>query len=382
MTVFKSFWKVLLKYKGTIILYSMILIIFGAINMSTSDNNVNFEDSKPDILIVNNDKGNKVSDNLVKYISDNSNIIDNLKTKNEINDALFYRNVNYVICIPKNYGKDIMNGKNPEIDIKSTGDYQASLAEMMLKRYIQVQNIYKTGVSSEDEFIKLINNNLSKDAKIEITSKLDTTKVSNASTYFSFASYSIMAVIIFIICLVLSSFKEKTVNKRTIVSSMNYEKYNRDLLFASFGYSFVLWVFFILLGIIMLGDIMFTSRGLVYMLNSFIFTFCCLTIALFISTLVTNKNAVSGIVNVVALGSSFLCGAFVPAEWLPNSVLTFAHILPTYWYINSNDLLKTIEVIDFTSLHPIFINMLVVLGFSILFIILNNIISKYKQKVI
>ena len=315
MTVFKTFWKVLLKYKGTIILYSMILIIFGAINMASSDSNMNFEDSKPDVLIVNNDKGNKVTNSLVKYISDNSNIISNIKSEDEINDALFYRTINYVIYIPKGYGKDVINGLNPEIDIKSTGDYQASLAQMMLKRYIKIQNIYND-ITDEDELINVINHNLSNDAKVEITSKLDSTKLSNASTYFSFASYSIMAVIIFIVCLVLSSFKEKSVNKRNIVSSMNYKKYNRQLLFASFGYSVVLWIFFIIMGIFMLGDIMFTSRGLVYVLNSFIFTICCLTIALFISTLVNNKNAINGIVNVVALGSAFLCGAFVPAQWL------------------------------------------------------------------
>ena len=379
MTVFKTFWQVLLKYKGTIILYSMILIVFGAINMASSDSNMNFEDSKPDVLIINEDNS-KVTNNLVKYISDNSNIINDINGEDEINDALFYRNVNYVIYIPDGYGKSVMKGQNPELDIKSTGDYQASLAEMMLKRYIQVQNIYNN-ITDENELIKVINNNLSKDAKVEITSKLDSAKLSMASTYFSFASYSIMAVIIFIICLVLSSFKEKTVNKRTIVSSMNYKKYNRQLLFASFVYSVVLWILFIITGIIMLDDIMFTSRGLVYMLNSFIFTICCLTIALFISTLVTNKNAVNGIVNVVALGSAFLCGAFVPAEWLPNSVLSFAHILPTYWYINSNDLLKNIEVIDMGSLQPIFANMLVVLGFCILFIILNNIVSKFKRKI-
>ncbi len=380
MTVFKTFWKVIKKYKGTIMLYTMILIIFGAINMSADNPNTSFEDSKPDVLIINNDKNNNISKNLVKYISDNSNIINIKKEENKINDALFYRDVNYVIYIPENYGKDVMNGLNPTIDIKSTGDYQSSLAEMMLKRYIQIQNIYKGTVTSENELIKLINNNLSKDAKVEVMSKLDETKLTNTSTYFSFASYSIMAVIIFIICLVLSSFKEKGINKRTIISSLNYKKYNRNLLLASFGYSFIVWLLFIILGIIMLGDLMFTTRGLIYMLNSFVFTFCCLTIALFISTLVNDKNAINGIVNVIALGSAFLCGAFVPAEWLPNSVLTIAHVLPTYWYINSNDVLKTIEVINMDNLQPIFINMLVVLGFAILFIILNNIISKYKRK--
>ena len=33
-----------------------------------------------------------------------------------------------------------------------------------------------------------------------------------------------------------------------------------------------------------------------------------------------NKNAINGIINVVALGSSFLCGTFVPVEFLPNRV--------------------------------------------------------------
>ena len=65
------------------------------------------------------------------------------------------------------------------------------------------------------------------------------------------------------------------------------------------------------------------------------------------------EDAISGIVNVVALGSAFLCGAFVPAEWLPDAVLKFAHILPAYWFINSNNLLVDIEKLNLESLIPI-----------------------------
>ena len=205
-----------------------------------------------------------------------------------------------------------------------------------------------------------------------MTSKLDASKMTKIAKYFNFASYSIMAVVIFIICLVLSSFHEKTVNKRTIISSMNYKEHNRLILFASFMYSVIVWFLYVILGLILLGNIIFTTRGFMYVLNTFIFTFCALTIALLISTVVSNKNAVNGIVNVVALGSAFLCGAFVPAE---------AHILPAYWYINSNDLLKTMETINFETLKPVFNNMLVTLVFAILFIIINNIISKRKQRV-
>ena len=94
---------------------------------------------------------------------------------------------------------------------------------------------------------------------------------------------------------------------------------------------------------------MFTMHGLVYTINSLLFTLCATTIAFLIGTIVQNKNAISGIVNVVALGSSFLCGAFVPMEWLPEGVLNFAHALPTYYYIKTNELLKTVEAFSFLN---------------------------------
>lgn len=381
MIVFKTFWKIINKYKGTIILYSVMLIAFGGLNFTTNDNQLNFENSKPDIYIKNYDSNNKLSNNLVSYLEENSNIIELKDDEEAINDALFYRDVNYIVYIPENYSQDILNGLNPEIKIKATGDYLSSLAEMMLTRYVKIQNIYRKTITNEDELIKSINSNLKTNANIEVQSKLNTSKLNKLARYFSFASYSIMAVVIFIICLVISSFKEININKRTIISSMNYKKLNRKLLVASFTYSLLVWLLYVILGIILNGNIMFTSRGVIYIINSLIFTFCSLTISLLISTLVKNKNAVNGIVNVVALGSAFLCGAFVPAEWLPDSVLKVAHILPSYWYINSNDLLKTIEVINFESLKPIIINSIVLLGFSCLFIIINNIISKTKQKI-
>lgn len=305
MTVFKTFWKIVKKYKGTILTYTIILIAFGGINMSTSDNQTDFTATKPDVLIINNDEEIGITENLIKYIKDNSNIIDVKDNEEAINDALFYRDVNYIIYIPENYREDVLNGLNPEIDYKSTGDYQASLAEMMLSRYIQLQNIYANNNYSEDELIEAINNNLSNKSIIEMTSKLDTKENSRIALYYNFASYSLMAIVIYIICLVLSSFHEDTVNKRTIISSMNYKKHNRGLLFASITFSIIVWILFTILGRILLGDVLFTSRGLIYIINSFVFIISSLTIALLISTLVRDKNAVNGIVNVIALRVSF-----------------------------------------------------------------------------
>lgn len=381
MTVFKTFWKVVKKYKVTIITYTVMLIAFGALNMTTGDNQIDFVDSKPDILIINNDEEIGITKNLIDYIKTNSKIKDIKNDEEAINDALFYRDVNYIIYIPQNYRQDVLNGKNPEINIKSTGDYKASLAEMMLKKYIKIQNTYASKIKDEAELVEAINNNLSKKSEIQITSKLDAKKLQSQTLYYNFGTYSIMAIVIFVVSLTLSSFHEKAVNKRSIISSMNYKKHNRMLLLSSLVYSIFAWVLFTIMGAILVGDVTFTPRGVMYMLNSLVFTFCSLTIALLISTLINNKEAISGIINVIALGSSFLCGAFVPAEWLPDTVLKIAHVLPAYWYINSNELLKVMEIINLENLKPVFINMVVIIGFSVVFITINNLVSKRKQKV-
>lgn len=379
MTVFNAFWKVINKYKGTIILFTVMLVTFGGINTTSSNSTVDFTNSKPDIIIVNNSGNNALTKNLISYLKKNTNVKNIKNTEEARNDALFYREVNYIVYIPKDYQKDVLSGKTPVIDIKTVGDYTSSLAEMLLTRYLKIQSIYAKNISTEQELITVINKNLSKTSEVTITSKVDTTKTSRVSRYFNFASYSAMFIIIFVICMVLSSFHAKAIKKRTIISSMNYKTHNKYLLRASFVYSIIVWLLFMLLGTILFSNTILSLRGLVYALNLFIFIFTSLTLAILLSTLIDNKDAVNGIVNVISLGSAFLCGAFIPTEWLPEAVIKISRIFPTYWYVNSNDLLASLQTINMTSLNQVIINMIVMLVFALIFIIINNLVSKKKQ---
>ena len=381
MTIFKTFLHILNKNKGLVIMYTVILIIFGAVNMRTSENNMSFVANKPDIVIVNYDEEVGITKDLIKYMKENSNIIELEQSEDVINDALFYREVNYVIYIPKNYNKDFMNGKDLQIDIKSTGDYQASLAGMLLQRYIKVAKIYRNSISDENELIKKVNETLSKNAEVELVSTLDNKALSNATYYFNFESYSILACLIYVICLILITKKKKKIRKRIVISSTNYKKNNRILLLSNCLYSIIIWLFYLIVGFILVGDIMFSTHGLIYALNSFVFTMCATSIAFFLGNLTHSKVAISGMVNVIALGSSFLCGAFVPMRWLPDGVLTIAHVLPTYYYVKTNEILTTLEVFNFENLKDILINMGIMVIFALIFIILTNIITSKKRKI-
>ena len=377
MTVFKTFLKILNKNKFIVIMYTVILLIFAGTNMTTSDNNVTFESSKPKILIVNKDN-DKLGDNLVKYM-DSITDIENLDDK-LIDDALFNRQIHYVIYIPKNYTKDFMNGKNPELEIKKVNTYEASLTEMELKRYIKVSNEYLKTSNDVDDLIIKTNDTLSKNVNVELVSKRDVEQIGRVSFYYNFACYSIMASLLYVICLILSSFRTEKIRKRTTISSMNYKKLNRKLLLSNCLLSICLWLIYVVFSIILTGSTMFSITGLIFIINSFLITLCTTSMAFLIGNLISSKNAINGIVNVVALGSSFLCGVFVPASMLPNVVLLAGHLLPAYWYVNTNNLLVDIEVYNLTTLKPILMNMIVIILFTILFSIISNIVYKKKRR--
>ena len=377
MTVFKAFWKIVKKYKITVILYTVMLIIFGGISISSGDNGFKYTDSKPKICVVNNDLNNKLTKNFISYLNKNSDLI---KIKdNKVDDAIFYKDIDYVIYIPELYGSNVLNGLNPILDIKKNYSYDSALAQLLVEKYIKVQNIYANMYSDENIIVDAINNNLNSSIDVDISSSINISKTSKMTSYFNYASYSILAIIIYIICLVLFCFKNKDVSKRILVSSTNMSKHNKLLLLSSLLFCIIIWILFVLLGVIIIGRSLFSIRGIIYIFNMFLFIFNSLTFSFFISSIFSNKNAIVGIVNVVALGEAFLCGAFVPVEWVPSFVVTIAHIFPTYWYINTNNLLGNIDIINLTIIKPIIINSLVIICFMVLFIILNNIILK-KQK--
>ena len=382
MTVSRAFWKIALKNIGTIIMYTVILVMFGTMNMSASNTTVEYEALKPPIVVFSHDENVGMTKSFMEYLEKNTEIKTGYEDDDRLKDALFYDQVVLALEIPENFHQDITFGYNPEVKMRSSSGYAAELGKVVVSRYLTTATAYSKLHLSEEELAKRIATTLEKETKVEIKSKVDSAKYSKATRYFSFANYTILACVITIICLIMISFNRLSVRKRNLVSSIELSKMNRILLRNCCMYALAVWAFYVALGTIVLGgEVMFSVYGLVYIINALLFCGCATTIAFLISQLVSSSGAVNGLMNVVALGSSFLCGAFVPAEYLPASVLGFAHILPSFYYIDTNNRVMSLESFDLASLWPIILNMLIMVGFSVAFIIATNIISKKRQKI-
>lgn len=380
MIVFKTFFKVVREYKYTILLYTLILFSFAIFNLEVNNNNIGFTAEKPNILIVNNDYESKIIDNLYNYLEQNSNIKNIENDKDKINDALFYRDINYLIIIPKNFTDYILNNKETKIYVKTTKDANSKYMDMLLNRYLKLINIYKNDYDNVDNLISKINSILKEESHIEVSSNIKVNNLLKTTIYYNFANYSLLASCLFVISTVLNSFKQEMINKRIIVSSCNYKKHNKNLFLAALSFSVIIWIIYVFISLILIKEAMFSWYGLLYMFNSFVFMVCALALSFLLGTIINLKEAINGIVNVIALGSSFLCGAFVPSKYLPEFVINISKLLPSYYFINNNEFISQIETFNFNSLTKYFINIFVIIIFIILFIILNNLVSKNKRK--
>ena len=119
MIIFSTVFKILNKLKGNLILYTVILLAITLFN-TTSGNMNHYEATKPDILIVNKDQNNEITKGFVSYLKEQAYIKKNnwhQMIKKKVDDALFYRDISYVVYIPENFGDDLVNDKNPTIEI-------------------------------------------------------------------------------------------------------------------------------------------------------------------------------------------------------------------------------------------------------------------------
>lgn len=380
MIIFSTVFKILNKLKGNLILYTVILLAITLFN-TTSGNMNHYEATKPDILIVNKDRNNEITKGFVSYLKEQAILKDiDINDQEKVDDALFYRDISYVVYIPENFGDDLVNDKNPTIEYKSNGNENVSFTQMLIEKYIKTVNLYKEhyqGKALNQKVKQVINQK----TKVNLNTSLDSSKLNQVNVYFNFLNYALLAGGVYCMTMILASLNQEGVRKRTIMSSFSYRKYNW-IIFASLGLaSFIVWLAYMIISFILFKEIMLSGNGIAYISNSFVFSICSLAVGFLIGTITHNKQAIGGIVNVVALGTSFLCGCFVPMSFMPSYVLKIAHILPTYYFVQNNELIKTLEYFKLETLQPIIINGIIVLGFTLSFVLITLMISKRKQKI-
>ncbi|MBO7664563.1 ABC transporter permease [Candidatus Saccharibacteria bacterium] len=376
MTAYKVYLKILRKNLWLIVMYTVILGIFSVINMQSSNTTVEYAADKPSITLYNSDNS-EFSEALVNYLQEKTTIKQINDENDDLNDAIYYSEVHLAVYIDEGFGEKLSLGEKPELRVRTTNGLGSLLSETILGRYVKIAQSFAP--ASQQKIIEKTNEVISHEAKVEVISKLDSGAMTNLTLYFNFLNYSLLAGLVFAITFATVGFKKAMVKKRMAASATNPTTINRQILLCNFAVSAIIWLSYIVIGYFIVGDSIFSTHGLLMILNSVFFTIFAVTFAFFLSGIVKKTAVLNPIINVVAIGSSFFCGVFLSPEWMPDFVLKIARCLPSYYYIDTNNKIAGLETINFDTLAPLLVNVGIVLASAIILIIINNIVTKKRQ---
>ena len=381
MTVFKKYLKIANTYTLMILAYTAIFLGLANFAGTYNSTSTDYESMDVKVAIINRDGNTELIKGFKEYIKDHGELV-NLKDDDEaLRDALFYRTVDYIMIIPDNYSNDFIEGKNVSIETMELPDsYSSIYSKNLLNKYLNTANIYlKAGVSDTD-LTKLIKKDLNKNIDVDMLDKQNDVDFSMPMTYYNFSNYMLITITMVIITMVMVSFNEEKIKRRNLISPVSYKSMNRQLMLGNYTVGLAIWLLYVGFSFILYSDAMMTPNGALLVINSLVLMIFIQAFSFMIAKFTSNREILSGVGNVFGLGSSFICGAFVPQNMLSPFVLGMAKFLPSYWFIKANNEIIKLTDFSFNSIQPVLIDMLIVCGFTLLIYLATQIITKLHLK--
>ena len=348
MQVYKTFFKVAKKYTGGCFIYlTVFLILMVAMSyFSTSDTKNKFEASTVKFTVIDEDKSN-ASQALIDYLSDKHELVKmDSYDKETLQDNLYYEQIQYILNIPAGYEDNLKNSNFDNLLSHTMRSDSAAgyFFNQDISSYINTLKLNLDGGYSFDETLTETAKTVdSSKSDVEVIEFEETTKSKDTGIFYFFQYFAYIAISILVVGIppILISFHKKDLASRVTCSSYSKIKQTTEIGLGCVTYSIGLWIILMICATLIYGPSQtLSSTGLMCMLNSLVYTIVIISITLLIGSFRLSSDSLNLVSNVLSLGTSFLCGVFVPLWMLSDSVVAFSKFLPAYWYIKNNNMIS------------------------------------------
>lgn len=378
MTVFKGYMKIIGQNKMLILLY--VAIFFGCtilFQSTAGKTETSYQAEKLNIGIVDED-GGSLAESLTEYLGNLHHLIPIENDVSEIQEKLYYREVDYVVRIPKNFYEKCIEGDEKLSVTKIPDTYSGSYVDQQINSFLNNARTYQASGFTEAESASA----LEKAQSVKVMFSNDEKSAEDAPYvyYFRYMPYLFLALFGFVMGNILIVFQNPNLKKRMVASPVSGRRQSLEGILCLSLAGLTLWIFVIVIGILFYGRDFYTSENFVYyLLNSASMLFVDIALAYLMGTIAPNRDALTGIANIISLGMCFLGGVFVPLEFMGSHVKAVSHFLPVYWYEKANDLLANFAHMTVSVREQFFKAVIIQLVFVGAFICLTLVIEKYKR---
>jgi len=391
MQVFKTYFRVLWKNFPVLLIYIGIFFFFVSISTAVgqSDTKTVFSADKCQVVIINEDADSEIASGLSDYISSVSDVVSVENDPQSISDALFYGYADYVLTIPEGFTSDFLAGSH-ELTVQTravAGSTAKTQMDMLVSKYLEITQLYVESDPSStidstrlSQISSLVSADMQKQTSVVMTAKGHTDSFAKVKNYYTFLPYSILAVVILGVATIMITFSKRTLRNRIQCSPTPATKQNLALLLGNLCFAALVWLFYILAGFVFTKQRLTDPKVILLVVNTLAFTISALSISFLLSFLMKTINSLHSVANVIALGTSFLSGVFVPQEYLGNTVLQIAAFTPSYWYVSAVNQIYDLPTVSFSSSKPIIYCMLIQLAFAFAFLFVSILLGRQRSR--
>jgi ABC-2 type transport system permease protein len=362
-------------------MYSAIFLSITLIFSQTSANTHEqvFNVSKSRVSIIDNDKS-ILSEKLSTYIKEKSKYAEIKDTSTEgLNDALFFRNSEYIIIIPENFGEKFFTDEKIKLQtMRIPNSTSGMFLDTMINKYLNTAELYNKADMDLDESLKKLNEDLSIETKVKFTNGEKAVTAPSYIFYFNYLVYPIVSILILSISGITMIINETEIKRRNVASPVSTSKFSMGLLLANSSVAIVIYALFAGIGLIIYKDSIFTQAGAFTIINGLIFTILSLSLCFLISNFANNKT-ISPISTVLSLLICFTGGVFIPQQLLSESLKNVAVINPAFWYVKANNLIGSLSIFNLDTLKPVIFAFIVQLSFAAAFLAIALVIIKQRR---
>lgn len=376
MQVFKLFFKVLKKNIMTPMIYIIVFVAISIPMSRAAAAEKAFKDASLKIAVFDED-GTAESNALSGFIGRKHEIVELANDRDKIMEALYFDSIDYVLIINDGYGEKLAAGETEGMfsTYHMHDSYAVVMVSQLLDSYVSSVRGYIAGGADIADAEEKAADAVLQEAQVTIARNESGGVLSSSSaSYFRYLAYIIVSVIISALCPVLLKLSKKEFRFRTNCSCMKSSSYTFQLFLGSVAFIAVVWLAMMVVSVVQNGG-MFAGNAWFAVLNTFAYTLVCTAIALVICSFEPSDTVVSLVTQIIGLGSSFLCGVFVPQSMLGDGVLAAAKFLPAYWYVKAVEMLGGSEKFDGSRLA---MYILIELGFAVALMLTALVVSRVK----
>lgn len=380
MTVFSTFFRVSKKYIGSIILYSAIFLsIVLLVVQDRVENPVeDFAATTVKVAVFDHDNSD-LSKGMITFLRENHEVVEIEEELDVIRDKMYQRAVAYVITIPEGFGAEVAKGEGENsLEVyKLPGSIASQFMDLSISTFLSTYSGYLAAELTPQEAYEKTLETISLQTEVAFYSGEEVQGLPPVHYFYMYLPYALISVLVLAIGPIFMAFNNGQMKRRMLCSRVSSLKKNVSLVLASGVYTLVIVLLYFAISVFLYKADAVGLAGMLRLMNVFVHAFVCLALAFLFSMLTAKSELLNMFTNVFGLGSCFLCGVFVPREWLSDSVAAIGRFLPAYWYINVED---AISNLDTTVTSTITTGYLIQVLYAVAVLIIAMVLSQYKRK--